>query len=73
MTEFIEKYHLLKETQSGFRKVHSIFTVGIKLKDGILKAMNKDEITLAVMVDYSKAFDTVDYEILITKIHRLIF
>ena len=44
-----------------------------KLRDDILKVTNKDQITLAVMVDYSKAFDTVDYEISITKMHHLNF
>ena len=37
--------------------------VTVKLRNDFLKAMNKDEITLAFITDYSKAFDAVDYEI----------
>ena len=42
--------------------------VTVKLRNDFLKAMNKDEITLAFITDHSKAFDAVDYEILITKL-----
>ena len=66
VTKFIKKSHL-------FNTRHSTYTVAIKLRDDILKVTNKDQITLAVMVDYSKAFDTVDYEISITKMHHLNF
>ena len=43
------------------------------MRDGFIIAMSKDEITLAVIVDYPKAFNTIDYEILITKINRVNF
>ena len=43
----------------------------MKIKDDIVKAMNRGEITLAVMIDFSKAFDTVDFETLIRKLHKL--
>ena len=32
--------------------------------------MNKGVVTLSVMADYSKAFDTVDYKTLIEKLHK---
>ena len=35
--------------------------VAIKLRDCVLKAMNKDETTLAVVSDYSKVSDIVDH------------
>ena len=52
---------------------HSRNTVAIKLSDYILKATNRNEIILAVIANYSKAFDTRDYKILITKLYRLNF
>ena len=30
----------------------------MKMRDDILKAMNRGEVTLVVFLDYSKAFDT---------------
>ena len=73
IVEHIESSTLYKETMSGFRKGHSTAVVLLKLKDDILKAMKKGEITLAVFTDYSKAFDTVDFQVLLNKLHRLDF
>ena len=73
LVEHIESSTLCKETISGFCKGHSTAAVLLKLKDDILKAMKKGEITLAVFTDYSKAFDTVDFQVLLNKLHRLGF
>jgi len=35
--------------------------------------MNKNEITLAIMIDYSKAFDTIDHSIMVRKLRNLGF
>jgi len=43
------------------------------MRDDILKAMNRGEVTLAVFLDYSKAFDTVDYKVLLSKLRKLGF
>jgi len=48
-------------------------TACLKIKDDIIKAMDQGEITLSVMADFSKAFDTVDFEILLKKLHKLKF
>ena len=41
------------------------------MKDNIDKAMKSGEITLSVFVDFSKAFNTIDLNILIQKLHNL--
>ena len=79
LVEYIEEHSLYKETMSGFRKGHSTIAVLLKLKDDILRAMKKGEITLAVFTDYSKAFDTFhyskafDFQVLLNKFHRIGF
>ena len=55
-------------TQSGFRKGQSIETLLLKIMNDIQKALNRNEITMSVMIDYSKAFDTIDHECLIRKL-----
>ena len=40
------------------------------MRDDILNAMEKGEVTIAVLTDFSKAFDTVDYPTLIKKLHK---
>ena len=59
--EFIRKENILTKTMSGFRKSHSTTTILLKLRDDILKSMNRGEITMAIFPDYSKAFDTVNH------------
>ena len=73
MASFLETEQLLSQNQSGFRKGHCTTTTCIKIRDDILRAMDRGDITLSVMADYSKAFDTVDYETLLRKLHKLRF
>ena len=73
MTNFLENEELLSAHQSGFRKGYCTTTTCIKIKNDILKAMNRGEVTLAVLADFSKAFDTVDFETLVKKLHMLRF
>ena len=43
------------------------------MRDELLRAMKKGEVTLMVLADFSKAFDTVNYKILITKLFNAWF
>ena len=53
--------------QSGFRKEHSTTTILLEIRDNIKRAMNKREVTLEILIDFSKAFDTIDHNILLEK------
>ena len=57
----------LKDSVSAYRKGHTTTSVLLAMKDDILRAMKRGEVTTAVLVDYSKAFDTVDYGVLLKK------
>ena len=58
---------------SGYRQSHSTNTLLMKLRDDITSAMEKGEVTLSVFADYSKAFNTVNYRTIITKLNQLGF
>ena len=73
ITNFIEKKLIYHHSQSGYRKNHSTATLLAKQRDDIKEAMKSSEITLAVFTDYSKAFDTIDFSVLIKKMHTLNF
>ena len=72
ITNFIEKKLIYHHSQSGYRKNLSTATLLAKLRDDIKEAMKISEITLAVFTDYSKAFDTIDFSVLIRKMHILL-
>ena len=61
------------QTQSGFRKGHSTTTLLLKLRDDIKRAINTSEVTLGILPDYSKTFNTIDHLRLLEKLHKLIF
>ena len=61
------------QTQSVFRKGHSTTILLLKFRDDIKSAMNTSEVTLGVLLDYSKAFDTIDHLTLLGKLHKLNF
>ena len=54
----------LPNLQSGFRRFHSTETALLKVQSDILLSMDRQEITLLVLLDLSAAFDTIDHQIL---------
>ena len=67
---FLEKYNILYEFQFGFRQGHSTEHALIEIVDKIKQAMDNNEITCGLFLDLSKAFDTVNHEILLYKLEH---
>ena len=55
--------------QSGFRPHHSTQTVVLDVTDHILNNIDNGKVTGAILLDLKKAFDTVDHEILLSKLY----
>ena len=58
---------ILFKSQFGFRKSHSTETAAIELTDTLLQNLDNGEIPIAIFLDLSKAFDTLDQAILLKK------
>ncbi|KAL9957977.1 hypothetical protein ACROYT_G034937 [Oculina patagonica] len=56
--------------QSAYRENHSTETALLKVKNDILLNMNKQHVTLLVLLDLSAAFDTVDHDILLKALKK---
>ena len=67
---YIEKVKLLHECQFGFRKNNST-TLGVSnIYDKVVKNVDQNLYSCCVFVGLSKAFDTVDHEILHKKVYH---
>ena len=67
MIEFAEQYNILYRCQFGFRKNYS---TSHALIHRISSAIDQRETTVGVFLDLSKAFDTLDHQILFTKLEH---
>ena len=73
LIEYINEEALLCPTISGFRKGHSTTSVLLGIRDALIRVSSRGEVTLMDCADYSKAFDTVQFKSVLTKMHNLGF
>ena len=66
--DYFQKYKLFYKSQYGFRKAHSTELACLELVDRIFEELDKGELPLAIFIDLSKAFDTLDHQILLAKL-----
>ena len=59
---------LLSNCQYGFRQNHSAYLAILDMYDSITNAFEKGEFAIGVFIDLSKAFDTINHDILCRKL-----
>ena len=64
---YLEDNELLHPSHHGFRSCHSTATCILQMYDMWIEAMERNEISVVVMLDMSAAFDVVDPTILLDK------
>ena len=68
--DYLIRYKILYEFQFGFRYGHSTYMSLIILIDKISNALENGEYVLGLYLDFSKAFDTIDHDILFQKLYH---
>ena len=71
LSKYLEKYDLLPYFQYGYRRFHNTSQAVADYIDYVKKATSNQLCTIAVFMDLSKAFDTVDKELLEQKLHKI--
>ena len=66
--KYLTENNLLFDKQFGFREGHSTEHALIELVNRIYDSFNENKYTLGVFIDLSKAFDTVNHNILLKKL-----
>lgn len=64
----IKENDILYDLQFGFREKHSTFMAVLQFVENIRKALENDEYSIGLFLDLSKAFDTLDHDILLNKL-----
>src|SRR5437867_11859207 len=65
---FLTKHNLITNSQYGFRGQHSTYMAHLDLYDKISNIVDERQIPLGIFIDLQKAFDTVNFSILLNKL-----
>ena len=68
LSNYLEKRELIYSKQFGFRSRHSTVHAVLSIIDKVQKAIEDREYSCGIFLDFSKAFDTVNHAILLTKL-----
>ncbi|XP_075158199.1 uncharacterized protein LOC142231474 [Haematobia irritans] len=69
--EFICHHKLLTDHQSGFRPKNSCVTALLEVIESIREGLDKNQVSILVLLDHSKAFDSVHHPTLCQKLANM--
>ena len=67
----LQENNLSNPFQSAYRAGHSTETVLLRIVNDIFSALDKDNISVLLLLDLSAAFDTIDHQILLSRLNCL--
>ena len=70
LIDYLENKNILNPSQYGFRRNRSTFQALNVFSNDVFSAIDKKHSVLSIFIDFAKAFDTVNHNILINKMHH---
>ena len=70
VTGFADAFDLFYNHQYGFRAKHNVTHPLLHFSNKLFNSLNNNKLSIAIFIDLKKAFDTVDYNILLTKLEH---
>jgi len=71
LLDYLVENNILSDKQFGFRPKSSCVDANLSIQKTVIESINKKLKTAVVQLDLRKAFDTVDHEILISKLFKI--
>ena len=68
----MDTHELYDPTQSAYRTGHSTESALTKVQNDLLCTIDKHGVSILVMLDLSAAFDTVDHDVVLDRMHTLL-
>ena len=69
MLAYLQSNSLLSKFQSAYRPLHSTETAILRVINDVQSAIDRREEVVLVLLDLSSAFDTIDHDALLTRLH----
>ena len=69
VSSYLNSHNLYNTCQSAYRPGHSTETALLKVGNDLFLSLNKGNISVLALLDFSSAFDTIDHTILVHRLH----
>ena len=69
VSAYLNSHNLYNTCQSAYRLSHSTETALLKFVNDMFLSLNKGNISVLALLDFSSAFDTIDHPILVHRLH----
>ena len=69
VSSYLNSHNLYNTCQSAYRPNHSTETALLKVVNDLFLSLNKGNISVLALLDFSSAFDTIDHTILVHHLH----